>query len=212
MELNPKAGETLVALSFPRYYIDFETFQPAVPVWAGTRPYQQTPYQWSCHIERKSGPLEHLEFLSHDGSDPRRPFAETLIKAVRARGPVFVYNASFEGGRLNESGEAFPDLAPALDAISARFVDLLPLARNHYYHRDMRGSWSIKAVLPTIAPELSYDGLGVADGAMAAEAFAEMLHPQTEPKRATEIRQALLEYCGRDTLAMVKIAHFFQGR
>lgn len=211
-ELDPEAGETLEALGYPRYYLDFETIDFAVPIWAGTRPYRQIPFQWSCHIERKSGVIESKGFLAKDAGDPRQAFAESLIKALAVKGPVFVYNAPFEGGRLKELAEEFPDLAPRLDAIRNRFVDLLPLTRKHYYHRDMRGSWSLKAVLPTIAPELAYDDLDVADGSMAQEAFLEILHPETLPARKLELREALLLYCERDTWALVRMDHFFSRK
>lgn len=124
---------------------------------------------------------------------------------------MFVYSQAFEATRLSELTTIFQDLAPALEAIIKRMVDLLPLAREHYYHRDMRGSWSIKAVLPTIAPELAYDDLAVADGGMASLAFARFMEAKTASERRT-LRQNLLAYCRRDTLAMVRLAHYFQGR
>ncbi|RJQ69359.1 MAG: DUF2779 domain-containing protein [Desulfobacteraceae bacterium] len=210
--LDPAAGKELQALPFPRYYLDFETIQFAVPIWAGTRPYQQLPFQWSCHIESKNGTIQHKDFLAEDSSDPRQAFVESLIETLGTRGPVFAYNASFEAGRLREAAQYFPALSQALGAICDRLIDLLPLARNHYYHRDMRGSWSLKAVLPTIAPELAYNDLEVGDGGMAQEAFGEILHPETRPARVQELRKALRAYCERDTRALVAIAHFFQGR
>ncbi|MDP2071847.1 MAG: DUF2779 domain-containing protein [Methylotenera sp.] len=210
-ELNPKAGEILAELPYPRYYIDFETINPAVPVWAGTRPYMQVPFQWSCHIETAKGVMTHCAFLADGQSDPRRPFAMSLIDAVGMSGPVFVYNAPFERSRMQELAEYYPDLAPALEAAIDRIVDLLPIAREHYYHPDMRGSWSIKAVLPTIAPDLAYDNLEVANGGMAQEAFSEIMHPKTLPERSQQLSDALLLYCERDTLAMVRIAHYFEN-
>lgn len=211
-ELAPEAGEALAALPFPRYYLDFETIDFAVPIWSGTRPYRQLPFQWSCHVERKNGTVEHKEFLAGDSSDPRRAFTETLIATLKTRGPVLVYNAGFESGRLKELAEDFPDLAKDIEAIRNRIVDLLPLARNHYYHRDLRGSWSLKAVLPTIAPELSYDNLEVANGGMAQEAYLELLHAETPVGRSAKLRNNLLAYCERDTWALVRLAHFFEGR
>lgn len=211
-ELAPEAGEELKALGFPRYYLDFETMQFAIPIWAGTRPYRQIPFQWSCHIERKNGKIGHKAFLAEGKSDPRRTFAESLIETLKTNGPVLVYSAGFEGGRLHELAGEYPDLAPALNAIRNRFVDLLVIAREHYYHRDIRGSWSLKAVLPTIAPELAYDDLAIADGTMAQAAFAELLHPNTSPARGRKLRQDLLAYCERDTWALVRIAHFFTAK
>jgi hypothetical protein len=210
-ELRPEAGDTLRALAFPRYYLDFETYQFVIPEWVGTRPYAQQPFQWSCHEESAERILTHTFFLADGCGDPRREFAETMLAAVGSSGPVLVYNASFERGRMQELARDFPDLAPALDAVIERLFDLLPLARANYYHPDMQGSWSIKAVLPTIAPDLTYDNLEVAHGGAAQEAFGEILHPDTTPERRRQLREALLQYCERDTLAMVRIAHHFEG-
>lgn len=210
-ELSPEAGKQIAALPYPRYYIDFETINPAVPVWAGTRPYMQVPFQWSCHIETAKGIMTHCAFLADGQDDPRRPFATSLIDAVGIDGPIFVYNAPFERSRMQELADYYPDLAPALQAAIDRLVDLLPIAREHYYHPDMRGSWSIKAVLPTIAPDLAYDNLEVANGGMAQEAFAEIIQPATTSERRQQLHDALLLYCERDTLAMVRIAHYFES-
>lgn len=211
-ELDPEAGEALKALSYPRYHLDFETMHFAVPIWAGTRPYRQIPFQWSCHIEGKNGTVEHKHFLVKDANDPRRDFAASLIDTLKAKGPILVYNAGFESGRLQELVDDFPDMAPAINAIRDRIFDLLTVARNHYYHRDMRGSWSLKVVLPTIAPELAYDDLEVADGGMAQKAYAEILHPDTPPVRVNKLRNDLLAYCERDTWALIRIAQFFEDR
>jgi hypothetical protein len=210
--LDAEARRTLAGLGWPRHSIDFETIQFAVPIWPGTRPYDQVPFQWSCHREDASGAVAEQGFLAESNADPRRAFAESLLAALGDFGPILVWNAAFERTRLRELGAAYPDLAPGLHAAISRIFDLLPLARAHYYHPDMRGSWSIKAVLPTIAPELSYDGLEVADGGMAQEAFLELLHPETPTPRSAVLREALLRYCERDTWAMVRIARHFEGR
>lgn len=208
--IDSAAARILSDLSRPWYYVDFETIQFAVPIWPGTRPYMQIPFQWSCHIEDARGGIDHREFLAEGGGDPRRDFAESLIAALGDHGPVLVYYAPFERTRLRELAETFPDLAPGLQAVIDRLVDLYPIARDYYYHPDMRGSWSIKAVLPTVAPELAYDGLEVADGGMAQVAFAELLEPEVSPDRRAALREGLLRYCGRDTWAMVRIARFLQ--
>jgi len=205
--LEPEAIKQIQALPYPRYYLDFETIGFAVPIWAGTRPYMQLPFQWSCHIEQSDGSIAHREFLDLSGNDPREMFAKTLIEAVSKHGPIVVYNAGFEGSRIKELAAAFPNLASELLAIPERFFDLLPLARNHYYHPDMKGSWSIKDVLPTIAPELDYANLEVSDGAMAQEAYKEAIHSGTTSERKEKVRHAMLKYCEQDTIAMVNIVH-----
>ena len=209
--LDPEAGRQIAALGWPRYFLDFETIQFAVPIWAGTRPYQQIPFQWSCHVEGVSGGLSHHAFLAEGTGDPRLEFVQTLLAVLGTRGPILVYHAGFERTRMAELADAFPEHAQALRAAMERLFDLLPVARAHYYHPEMRGSWSIKAVLPTIAPDLAYSDLEVADGGMAQEAFAELLTPDTPDTRRTQLREALLRYCERDTLAMVRLAHFFEG-
>lgn len=214
-ELDSAAGAFLAALPFPRFYLDFETIAFAVPRWAGTRPYQQVPFQWSCHIESAPGVVAAQAFLVDGEGDPRRAFAGSLVTAIGAEqmaGPILVYNAAFERTRLLELAATFPDLAPALQAAADRLIDLLPIARDHYYHPAMRGSWSLKAVLPTVAPELAYTDLEVADGGMAQEAYAEILNSETPPERHRHLRAALLDYCGRDTWGLVRLAWFFEGR
>jgi len=210
--LDPQVGELLRNYSYPRYYLDFETIQFAVPIWKGTRPYQQLPFQWSCHRESANGRVLADAFLAGDAGDPRRAFVDSLLDYIGPRGPIFVYNASFERGRLQELAEVFPELEDPIDALCDRMVDLLPLAREHYYHPAMRGSWSIKAVLPTVAPELDYSDLAVSDGGMAQEAYLEMVHPDTPAQRSQELRDGLLTYCGLDTLALVRLARYFQDQ
>ena len=203
--LDPLAVKLIKALPYPRYYLDFETIAFAVPIWSGTRPYMQVPFQWSCHIESRDGALQHKEFLDLSGEDPRREFAESLIKTVGDRGPVIVYNAGFEGARIRELASIFPDISVQLLDVVERFFDLLPLAREHYYHPKMMGSWSIKDLLPTVAPELEYSNLVVSDGSMAQEAYKEAIDPEISKDKKENIRSQMLEYCSMDTMAMVRI-------
>lgn len=206
------AKQEMTVLPYPRYYLDFETISLKIPRWAGTSPSsQKIPFQWSCHIEYAPGKLRHEMFLDVSGYDPRRGCAESLIKVLAKDGPVLVYSAQFEKGRIDELAERFPDLAPALLGINDRVVDLLPMARQHYYHPAMKGSWSIKTVLPTIAPDLRYDEMEVANGGDAQNAYSEIVDPETTKKRKQQLTQALREYCELDTLAMVRLAWFFEG-
>ena len=206
------AKQEMAALSYPRYYIDFETISTKIPRWEGTSPsVSHVPFQWSCHIEYAPGKLHHDMFLDVSGNDPRRGCAELLIKVLAQEGPVLVFS-SFEQSRLSELAKIFPDLAPALLSIKARVVDLLPLARKHYYHPAMKGSWSIKAILPTIAPDLRYDQLEVGNGGDAQNAYSEIVHPETTRQRKQQLIDGLSEYCALDTLAMVRLAWFFEGR
>jgi hypothetical protein len=210
-ELDDEAVHILKSLPYPRYYLDFETIAFAVPIWANTSPYIQLPFQWSCHIEEAKGSINHKDFLDTTGNDPRRAFAESLVQTLGESGPIVVYNAPFEGARMKELAISFPDLAIPLLAAVDRLFDLLPIARNHYYHPDMKGSWSIKAVLPTIAPELNYNNLLVGNGGMAQDAYREIINPDTNDERREILYEGLLRYCEQDTLAMIKIAHAFSG-
>jgi hypothetical protein len=210
--LDPAAADELRALDWPRYYFDFETMAPAVPRFAGTRPYSAQAFQWSCHVEHADGRLEHLEFLADGKQAPMRPCAESLIDALGQEGPIFMYS-SYERTVIRGFINMFPDLEEALQKIVDRLVDLHPITKKYYYHPDMHGSWSIKAVLPTVAPDLDYGELEiVSSGAMAEPAFLEMIDEDTEPARKTELREALLKYCELDTLAMVRLARFLEGR
>ena len=207
------AAGDLAPYPLPAYFLDFETTQFAVPIWAGTRPYQQIPFQFSVHALDADAVLSADGFLDVSGADPSRGFAEALIRACAREWPVFVYNAAFEKCRIAELAATFSDLAEPLLAINARVVDLLPVAQQRYYHPRQQGSWSIKAVLPAIAPDLSYEALdGVKDGGAAMTAYQEAIHAQTAPQRREQIRQQLVKYCALDTYAMVRLWHFFTGR
>lgn len=207
------AAADLAVHSLPAYFLDFETIQFAVPIWQGTRPYQQNTFQFSLHTLSESGQLEHTEFLDISGGDPAEPFAQALIAVCGEAGPVYVYNAAFETSRMSELAARYPHLSAALLAINERVVDLLPIARERYYHPSQQGSWSIKKVLPAVVPELRYDDLdGVQDGGGAMEAFLEAIHPDTQAGRKSQIEQQLLAYCKLDTYAMVRLWQVFAGR
>ena len=207
------AAQDLTAYKLPAYFLDFETIQFAIPIWKGTSPFQQIPFQFSMHRLGKTGKLESNSFLDLSGNDPSRAFAKALIAACDERGPVFVYNEGFEKARIGELAKRFPVFKQQLLAINERVVDLLPIARNHYYHPKQHGSWSIKKVLPTVAPDLRYDKLeGVQDGGMAMGAFMEAIDPKTAPDRKDQIEKQLLKYCELDTYAMVRLWKYFSGR
>ncbi|TMM44982.1 DUF2779 domain-containing protein [Qipengyuania marisflavi] len=191
---------------WPRAWLDFETIAPAVPRWIGTRPYQQIPFQFSLHLEQRDGTITHHEFLSCDGSDPRRACAEALISMVPDDATIIAYYAPFERRVLRDLAAWEPDLAGPLLVMAEATVDLLPVTRNNWYHRDQRGSWSIKAVLPTIAPELDYASLEVKDGGNAQLAWAEAAQKRCSVARREALAEALKAYCQRDTWAMITIA------
>jgi hypothetical protein len=199
----------LTKLPYPRFYLDFETINFVIPRWAGTRPHQQLPFQWSCHVERQNGELEHHEFLDTSGKAPMRAFAESLIRALEKDGPIIVYG-TFESTVIKGLIGFCPDIERALNDINDRLVNLLPWLQNHYYHHAMKGSWSIKAVLPTIAPHLDYSQLeDVQNGTLAQLAYLEITDQQADPVIRDQKIRNLLKYCELDTQAMVEVVRFF---
>lgn len=215
-ELSSAAADELRAHGWPRYYFDFETLSPTVPVFVGTRPFQMQAFQWSCHVEHKDGRIEHLEFLPDMQLDaqepPMRACAEALIAALGTSGPVFMYH-HYERTVINSLIDWCPELTAELQHIDKRLVDLLPITRSNYCHPNLRGSWSIKAVLPTVAADLSYDELTeVTVGTEAGVRFLEMIDAETPVDRVPVLREALLRYCKLDTEAMVRLAWFLEGR
>ncbi len=188
----------------PRYYLDFETIGLAVPRWKGVRPYMQVPFQWSCHIHHEDGYMQHVEFLDVTGDDPRKACAEGLVEHIGNEGILIAYNAGFEKRVIRELAEMYPDMSESLLEMNERFVDLLPITRNAYYHPSQMGSWSIKAMLPALVPELNYADLdGVQNGGDAQLAWMQAASADVEERK--RIADQLLQYCKLDTLAMVKI-------
>jgi len=211
-EVIPGASEILEALEYPRYYLDFETIGPAVPIWGGTRPYASVPVQWSCHIEEEGGALRHEEFLDLSGEPPMRALAEKMIACLGQSGPVLMYT-SYEKGVILGLIDMFPDLKEHLQGIVERLFDLHSVVKTHYYHPQMMGSWSIKAVLPAMVPHMSYAGLeGINEGTAASDGFLEAIEMSPvgpEKAKRAEIEEQLLRYCRFDTAAMVEIVRFF---
>ncbi|WP_418024079.1 DUF2779 domain-containing protein [Paracoccus sp. TD-10] len=200
-----EARRVIDGWSYPRAWIDFETIAFAAPRWVGTRPYQQIPFQFSVHLEEADGSITHHEFLHLDGGDPRHACAQALVAVVPAGATLVAYNASFEKRVLEALAAAVPTYADRVIGMAETIVDLLPVARQSWYHRDQRGSWSLKAVLPTIAP-LDYAGLEVKDGGAAQAAYLEAIDLATTSERKLAIAAALRSYCERDTWAMVVMA------
>lgn len=195
----------LEQLPFPRYYLDFETIGFAVPKWNRTRPYEQLPFQWSCHVEDEFMAVSHREFLDASGDPPMLTFSEALIDTLGDSGPIIVYS-TFEKTILRNLQYRYPELEGKLQGIIDRLFDLLQPIRTHYFHRDLQGSYSIKNVLPTVVPELNYAELvDVQDGMMAQQAYLEIINENTTLKRRQSLTDSLLKYCEMDTFAMVKL-------
>lgn len=193
----------LSAIKPPVRHLDFETFQPAIPRFAGTRPYDQIPFLFSVHTETDGASPEHIDYMHEGSDDPRPMLTERLLKALGDEGSICVYSG-FERTQLNALAAAFPQHAAALEGIIARLVDLLPIVRSCYYHPDLHGSFSLKSVLPVVAPTLSYDDLDINDGWIASIRYARALaSPNADDRRRTF--DDLRAYCAQDTLAMVEL-------
>ena len=208
------AATTLAAHPLPLQFLDFETIRFPEPIWADTRPNQQIPFQFSLHTVHENGTISHGEFLDLSGGDPSEEFVISLIRLCgNERVPIFVYHSPFECSCIRGLAERFPTQHDALLAIHERIVDLLPIVRSHYYHPSQHGSWSIKAVLPAIAPDLKYGDLeGVKDGRMAMTAYREAILTLTCSERKGAIRNQLLTYCKLDSYAMVRLWQVLSGR
>ncbi len=203
-------GTFLNSLVYPIAHLDFETDNPAVPPYDGLRPYQQMPFQASVRVQHSPGgkPTE-ATFLGDGLSDPRSELVAFLCAEVPNRGSVLAYYKSFEGGRLTELATAALYPAPQsnqLVNIAQRLVDLAdPFSKGWYAHASFKGRWSIKAVLPVLIPDMTYENLVIKDGTAAMAAYAELRDPKTPPARREELATALKVYCGQDTMAMVRI-------
>lgn len=193
-------------LNYPLYHLDFETFTTAVPIFDGSRPYQQLVFQYSLHIEHEDGTIEHKEYLAEaNGVDPRIKFIDQIIEDCSGTGDVLVYNIGFERGKLFDLIEAFPDCKIPILKIIDRLKDLMiPFRERWYYTPEMQGSYSIKKVLPALVPELSYKDLNIQEGGTASNTFGQMVQG-TFDGDIEQTRKDLLAYCELDTLAMVKI-------
>lgn len=206
-------SEFISNVEYPLYFFDFETIFPAIPPINDTRPFQQTPFQYSLHIlEAPNGALVHKEFLADplhfevdSVTDPREQLLNQLQSDIGQKGSIIAYNASFEINVLQSLIPLFPDYKNFIEALCTRFVDLLiPFRQAWYYLPEMGKSASIKSVLPALAPQFSYDDLAISNGGDASETFLAMLTKTFEGDYPATIKD-LLKYCERDTYGMVII-------
>lgn len=204
-----KIKEFMDTLSYPIYFLDFETYQSAIPEYDNSWSYEQITFQYSLHyIEKENGELKHTEFLAEPGTDPRRKLAERLVKDIPKDVCVTAYNMGFEKGRIKELAKLYPDLSEHLMNVHDNIKDLMtPFFYRWYYIKAMQGSYSIKNVLPALFPndpELDYHNLPlVHNGGEASSIFIDLKNHSKEEQE--EIRKGLLVYCKLDTYAMVKV-------
>jgi len=207
---SPGLGKTLQEPDWPLHYLDFEAWQPALPPYPGMRPFQAIPFLFSAHMEDSEGRLTHSEYLHDQPTDPRRPLAEALLEALGTTGSIVVYSG-YERRMINTLADQLPDLRNALMALNDRLWDLLPVIREHYYHPDFRGSFSIKAVLPALVKGQHWSDLAIADGMSAAVAYESALADDDLENRG-QVFADLRTYCAQDTRAMVDLLRELKER
>jgi len=214
VQVDPALRQQLSTIRYPASYLDFETMMTALPLWVGIAPYEHIPVQYSLHVRASPGStVSHAEYLADPDRDCRRDLAERLIADLTADGvrdgSIITYS-SFEKTTIAALARRFPDLAPQLQALSQRIVDLEPCIRC-ISHPQFNGRTSIKVVLPVLVPDLSYDDLAIGNGDDALVTFAMMAQGIMDPSEVERKRRALLEYCERDTLAMVRLHEVVEG-
>jgi len=195
----------LTTLKYLPHYLDFETFNTAIPLFDGTRPYQQIPFQFSLHVVREQAGPQHFSFLADGPEDPRPKFLEELRRVLVEEGSIVTYNRSFEKGILEDLGQAFPVYSDWISHVCSRLIDLLePFRGFDYYHPDQRGSASIKSVLPALTGK-SYDEMAISNGDAASLAYLTMTYGVMPEADKQKIRADLEKYCGLDTEGMISI-------
>lgn len=195
---------------WPLYFLDFETIGSAIPRYAGIRPYQQIPFQFSCHVQdAPGGEVQHIEYLHDQPTDPRPAVAAALVQAIGPKGSIAAYNMSVEARAVEHLASVCPKQAAALKKMGDRFVDPLPVVRGSVYAPEFRGSFSIKAVAPALlGDEFAYGGLDVGEGQEAQVAFDQLISALTPSAEKEKLRTAMLAYCCQDTLAMIKLVEW----
>jgi len=197
----------------PVAFLDLETVGPAIPRWDGCNPYMGVPVQFSCHLVDPDGSVRHDMWLAEGSDDPRPGIAQRLVELLADRPALVAYNAGFERRCLKELAEAVPAHAETLRTMAGRLHDLLPVVRNHVYHPEFEGSFSLKAVLPALVPDVGYQGLAVKNGSDAAAWLFRILLQEDKfsAARLADLRKELLAYCEVDTLALVKLREALEG-
>ncbi len=207
--INDKIMSFINTITYPLYFLDFETFQESIPKYDDTYPYMQIPFQYSLHImESKSSDIKHVEFLARGDCDPRRDLAISLINNIPKDVCVLAYNMSFEKSVIKALAHTFPDLSEHLMNIYNNIKDLMiPFKNRDYYNKEMKGSYSIKYVLPALFPDdpsLNYKNLEMVHNGSEASSTYQNLGKYSK-EELENVRKNMLKYCELDTFAMVKI-------
>jgi len=203
--VSDQLRENLTKVGYPVRFIDFETARPMVPIYTNMSPQELIPFQWSCHTLSAGNNLEHSDYLAAGDVDPRREFVESLLRELGTdEGLIFVYS-TYEQSTLRTMASKFADLAPAIQKLIDRFVDLLAVVKQNYYHPEFKGSFSIKNVLPVMVPGYNYSDLAIGEGETASATYVDIVEGRLVEDEIDDALVNLLEYCKRDTEAMVRI-------
>ena len=204
--VEPTLAKALEAFNCRLGFLDFETIMRAVPVWPAMAPWEQAPAQFSYHEANGDGTYSHAQYLAEGAQDTRPELARQMVQATAGAERVATYS-HFEKTRIRGLQECVPELRPELEALEHKLIDLLPVIRENVYHPGFLGSFSLKYVLTPLVPELTYDDLVIVDGLVASVEIARLLFvaQKIAPQERDRVRQDLLNYCERDTWAMVKL-------
>jgi len=205
--IDPVLQSVLAAYRYPIAMLDFETTGPALPVWNGCSPLTAVPVQFSVHTLHENGEVTHSAYLAEGQGDPRPAVAKAVVQALDGAATILAWHASVEKGCLTKLAEASPEHAPALLEARDKTEDLLVVVKNHFYHPDFRGSFSIKNVAPALLPQMAYDGLDVADGMAASNLLESVLCRPDEltAEQCEGLRTQLRAYCEHDTAVMIAL-------
>ena len=200
-------AEEFEKLQFPLYFLDYETFPAAIPRFDNFSPYNQIPFQYSLHVlKNPEAEPEHLDFLYTENSDPSKAFVESLRKHIGPKGSIIVWHKDFECGRNDELAQRIPESKAFFDDLKSRIFDLeIIFKKQHYVHKDFKGSSSIKKILPILVPTLKYDALKIGDGGAAAESWNRLTTEDLDSEEREFIIESLKAYCKLDTYAMYAI-------
>jgi CRISPR/Cas system-associated exonuclease Cas4 (RecB family) len=202
--ISEELERELTDVEYPIHFLDFETISTAIPRYAGTRPYQAIPFQWSNHILQRDSVLEHHDYLCNEDKDPREEFTFRLLSVLGMKGTIFIYS-TYEIRIIKALSEDLPEYRKKLLDTLDRFKDLCAILKKHFYHPDFHGSFSLKSVLPVLVPDMDYKFLEIQEGGQASLEYLRMIDPSASSEEREKIREDLLPYCEQDTLAMVRI-------
>jgi hypothetical protein len=205
----------LSGLRYPLQFLDYETYSPAIPMFDGYRPYERVTFQYSLHIQDSPGAkVRHAEYLEQSNVDPTSRLAAHLKSSTERGGTFVAWNAAFEKGCNTEMGKRNPEFADFFDSVNDRMYDpmwIFKKKNGSYNHSGFEGSASLKKVLPVIVPELSYESLAIQEGSTASNSWPVLTDPKTSTTKKRKLYKDMLDYCGLDTLAMVRILGHLQS-